>query len=104
MMYRTVEVEPEIFDGVVNVNADINNAEIETQAEMSTTVTHVYTEGGALPEGGVAGDILIKRSNGNYDVEWVAPATSAEQDNARPITAGAVYTEIGNINAILATI
>ena len=46
----------------------------------------------------------MKRSNGDYDAEWVTPATSAEQDNTRPITAGAVYTEIGNINALLATI
>lgn len=60
-------------------------------------------EGGVAP-GGNAGDIYMKRSGINYDAEWVAPATSAEQDNTRPITAAAVYTEIGNINALLATI
>ena len=60
--------------------------------------------GGGCPEGGVTGDILTKRSDDDFDAIWVAPATSVEQDNTRPITSAAVYTEIGNINALLATI
>lgn len=62
----------------------------------------IHTDG--VPSGGVAGDLLAKRSGADYDVEWITPANSAEQDNTRPITAAAVYTEIGNINALLATI
>ena len=34
----------------------------------------------------------------------VSKANSVEQDNTRPITSAAVYTELGNINALLATI
>ena len=34
----------------------------------------------------------------------IIKASSAEQDNTHPITAAAVYTVIGNINAILETI
>lgn len=34
----------------------------------------------------------------------VIKATAAEQDNTRPITAAAVYREVGNINALLHTI
>lgn len=34
----------------------------------------------------------------------VQKATAVEQDNTRPITAAAVYTEVGNINALLQTI
>lgn len=34
----------------------------------------------------------------------VIKANSVEEDNTRPITAAAVYTEVGNINALLATI
>lgn len=56
------------------------------------------------PAGGNAGDLLVKRSGADYDVEWITPATTAEQDNTRPITSAAVYTEIGNINVLLATI
>lgn len=55
-----------------------------------------------LPEGGQTGDILMRV--GDAGAAWETPASSAEQDNTRPITAAAVYTEIGNINALLATI
>ena len=34
----------------------------------------------------------------------VTKATSVEEDNTHPITAAAVYMEVGNINALLATI
>ena len=60
--------------------------------------------GAGLPPGGKPGDILTKLSPANYAAIWVTPADRAEEDNTRPITAGAVYTEIGNINALLATI
>lgn len=62
------------------------------------------SSGGDLPPGGLTGDLLAKRSNGDGDVEWITPANNAEQDNTRPITAAAVYVEIGNINALLASI
>lgn len=58
----------------------------------------------SFPAEGLIGDILTKTSNEKDGVSWITPATSAEQDNTRPITAAAVYTEIGNINALLATI
>ena len=34
----------------------------------------------------------------------ITKANAVEQDNTHPITAAAVYTEVGNINALLATI
>lgn len=58
----------------------------------------------SIPAGGSTGDIMIKQSNADYDGAWVAPANAVEQDNTLPITSAAVYTEIGNINALLATI
>lgn len=96
----------------IYVDLEVSEAEFDcdiglqpaTDAELDTNVVVRHIEGGGLPEGGVPGDILIKRSDGDYDAEWVPPANSAEQDNTRPITAAAVYTEIGNINALLATI
>lgn len=48
----------------------------------------------------VGNDLLITDDGRLY----VDKADSAEEDNTRPITAAAVYTEIGNINALLATI
>lgn len=55
-----------------------------------------------LPEGGQSGDILMRV--GDSGTAWETPADTAEQDNTRPITAAAVYTEIGNINVLLGTI
>ena len=57
-----------------------------------------------FPEEGNIGDVLMKTSTAKDGVSWVTPASNAEEDNTRPITAAAVYTEIGNINALLATI
>ena len=82
---------------------DVDGAE-DIGLDLDTSIIVNQLEGGSLPIGGVAGDIVIKRSSENFDAEWVTPANSAEQDNTRPITSAAVYTEIGNINALLATI
>lgn len=83
---------------------DVDVSEEEYEVDMDTAIEIETIVPGGLPTGGSPGDILMKRSGADYDAEWVPPATSAEQDNTRPITAGAVYTEIGNINALLATI
>lgn len=48
----------------------------------------------------VGGDLLITEE-GRLSID---KATSVEEDNTRPITAAAVYTEVGNINALLMTI
>lgn len=64
----------------------------------------VETDAPVLPTDGKVGDILMKTASGGSGASWVTPAQNAEEDNTRPITAAAVYTEIGNINAILATI
>lgn len=57
-----------------------------------------------LPQGGNPGDVLLKSSSGDYAAEWTPTADHSEADNTRPITAAAVYAEIGNINALLAII
>lgn len=61
-------------------------------------------DGEALGGGGAGGYAIgdgLKVENGKLSVDT---ATAAEQDNTKPITSGAVYTAVGNINALLATI
>lgn len=61
-------------------------------------------DGQALGGGGAGGYAIgdgLKVENGKLSVDT---ATAAEQDNTKPITSGAVYTAVGNINALLATI
>lgn len=81
---------------IIGVSSD----EVKMMHEEQNKIIH--TDG--IPAGGHTGDLLAKKSNANYDTEWITPATAVEQDNTRPITSAAVYTEIGNINALLATI
>ena len=104
-------IEPVVVPILVDVDIDVDGAEVEVDleedgydADIDTPIIIEKTEGGNMPLGGEPGDIIIKRSSANFDAEWVPPASSVEQDNTRPITAAAVYTEIGNINALLATI
>jgi len=70
-------------DVVTSVNGQTGNIEIQ-----------------GLPSGGNIGDILIKGISGS-NAYWTPPANSVEQDNTLPITAAAVYTEVGNIHALL---
>ena len=89
----------QVHQGSIHI-LGVSSGTVKLMSEARNIIIH--TDG--VPTGGNAGDLLAKRTNANYDVEWITPATSVEQDNTRPITAAAVYTEVGNINALLATI
>lgn len=49
----------------------------------------------------IVGDGLKITDTGRLSVDT---ADDVEKDNSKPITSAAVYTEVGNINALLATI
>ena len=61
MIARAIEVEAELTPNIIEAEAELNDRTIEADAELSTTIEHTYVEGGALPEGGNVGDILMKR-------------------------------------------
>ena len=93
-------------------NIKFNNTEIPlnidfNQSDEPLNASFELTGGGSsgipLPEGGNYGDLLAKDS-GYKQLMWVTPATAVEQDNTRPITSAAVYTEVGNINALLSLV
>ena len=78
-----------------------NKAVLDKFAESGGKPTY---DGIALGGGGAGGYAIgdgLKVENGKLSVDT---ATVAEQDNTKPITSGAVYTTVGNINALLATI
>lgn len=54
----------------------------------------------AIPSGGHAGDLLAKRTDDSYDVEWITPAPSAEEDNTKPLTSDGLYILLGDIHAL----
>lgn len=78
-----------------------NKAVLDKFAETDGKPTY---DGKVLGGGGAGGYAIgdgLKVENGKLSVDT---ATAAEQDNTKPITSGAVYTAVGNINALLATI
>lgn len=99
-------VKEVIYEGPYTIDPTEEDQVFSTDSKLmaSNLTVRGAVIGGKMPAGGVQGDIIIKRSSEDYDAEWVPPANAPEQDNTRPITAAAVYTEIGNINALLATI
>lgn len=71
---------------IVSVSSD----EVRPMQEAQNVV--IYT--GGIPQGGQAGDIIGKKSDIDYDTEWISPAEVVEQDNHNPVTSAAVYAEI----------
>ena len=90
--------DPENYEALIN-KPSINGVEL-----IGNKTSDDLDIAAKFPTEGNIGDILMKTSTASDGVSWVTPAATAEEDNTRPITAAAVYTEIGNINALLATI
>ena len=90
--------DPENYEALIN-KPSINGVEL-----IGNKTSEDLNIAAKFPTEGNVGDILMKTSVSSDGVSWVTPASTAEEDNTRPITAAAVYTEIGNINALLATI
>lgn len=90
--------EPEAALGGVIDTEDVLSGEISVPTVIHDTIQPATrsTLGGII-----VGENLDITPEG---VLSVPVASEPEEDNTRPITAAAVYTEIGNISALLATI
>lgn len=99
---KTLTFDAAYYDGQSNNSYAIPIAVYGVANQISTSGGD--GGGGGLPSGGLVGDVLMKVAPGDDGAGWVTPASSAQEDNTRPITSAAVYTEIGNINALLATV
>ena len=99
---------------VATVNGEINAASVEGTMGVSSILGGIEIAGVVIEEspdipiatterlgGVIIGDHLNITEEGRVSV---TVASSPEDDNTDPISAAAVYTEIGNINALLATI
>lgn len=96
-------------EGTEEYEFDISSTDDYEFGVSSHTIVNVI-EGGSyeLPPattstlgGIIVGEDLSITPEGRLSVD---KATSVEGDNTKPITAAAVYTEIGNINVLLSTI
>lgn len=92
-----------IKDGKAEVSYSTDTQSTAVTVGASTGETG---SGGTSSSGGSGGtsfttDETLSLKNGVLSVNR---ATAVEQDNTLPITSAAVYTEVGNINALLSTI
>lgn len=94
---------------ITNINSNYENLDnipsingVKLIGNKTSADLDLNGSGAAFPGDGQIGDILAK--TGENSVGWITPANAVEEDNTRPITAAAVYTEVGNINALLAAI
>ena len=87
------------------IQAQIGNLDDLTTEEKKNLVAAINE---AARSGGGSGGGYQIGSGLKLDTETntlsVDTAESVEKDNTKPITSAAVYTEVGNINALLATI
>ena len=78
------------------------------QARDAAIAAAIRAEEAAGSGGSSGGGFYYKVGEGlkivSGDTLAVDTAAAVEQDNTKPVTSGAVYTEVGNINALLATI
>lgn len=89
----------------INCKAVLDNKDISARAALGQTVVVGGTTLRPATENRLGGimvgeDLQITPSG----VLSIIKADRAEQDNTHPITAAAVFTEIGNIDALLQTI
>lgn len=68
---------------------------VENESEISVGVSEITQTGGRSFEIGNG----LKLENNVLSVDT---ANAVEEDNTKPVTSAAVYTEIGNIEALLA--
>jgi len=97
------------LSGTVSARGSLSGT-VSARGNLSGTISIAQSGGGTTPlvpattdtlGGIIVGDDLSITPEGRLSV---LKATSVEQDNTRPITAAAVYTEVGNITALLQTI
>ena len=90
------------------IDEDYNNLQNKPSINSVTLEGNLTSEdlgiAASFPDGGSIGDILTKTTNASDGVSWVTPASDFDGDNTRPMTAAGVYVQIGNINALLASI
>jgi len=92
------------YEGEYEVEPDFTEQTLPTKNKTLTRNITINPIRPATPTslgGIIVGEDLQVTSSG---VLSVTKATAVEQDNTHPITAAAVYTEVGNISALLQTI
>lgn len=81
---------------------DLDDLKTYNKGNLVDAINEARNSGGGTGGGYTIGDGL--KLDAATNTLSVDTADKVEQDNTKPVTSAAVYTEVGNINALLATI
>lgn len=81
---------------------DLNDLKTYNKGNLVDAINEARSSGGSGGGGYTIGDGL--KLDAATNTLSVDTAAAVEKDNTKPVTSAAVYTEVGNINALLATI
>lgn len=81
---------------------DLDDLKTYNKGNLVDAINEARQSGGGSGGGYTIGDGL--KLDAATNTLSVDTATAVEKDNTKPVTSAAVYTEVGNINALLATI
>lgn len=85
-----------------NQIGDLDDLKTYNKGNLVDAINEARSSGGSGGGGYTIGDGL--KLDAATNTLSVDTAEIVEQDNTKPVTSAAVYTEVGNINALLATI
>lgn len=81
---------------------DLDDLQTYNKGNLVDAINEARSSGGSGGGGYTIGDGL--KLDAATNTLSVDTADAVEEDNTKPVTSAAVYTEVGNINALLATI
>lgn len=81
---------------------DLDDLQTYNKGNLVDAINEAHGSGGSGGGGYTIGDGL--KLDAATNTLSVDTAAAVEKDNTKPVTSAAVYTEVGNINALLATI
>lgn len=81
---------------------DLDDLQTYNKGNLVDAINEARSSGGSGGVGYTIGDGL--KLDADTNTLSVDTAAAVEKDNTKPVTSAAVYTEVGNINALLATI
>lgn len=85
-----------------NQIGDLDDLQTYNKGNLVDAINEARSSGGSGGGGYTIGDGL--KLDAATNTLSVDTADAVEEDNTKPVTSAAVYTEVGNINALLATI
>ena len=100
MEWKILDNRP-IWAQLQNQIGDLDDLQTYNKGNLVDAINEARSSGGSGGGGYTIGEGL--KLDAATNTLSVDTADAVEEDNTKPVTSAAVYTEVGNINALLAT-